>query len=144
MQAGTDLQAKVVEDKFHPKHVGAIISPLPGQDPAPVEQNFKNSYGRYGTKVDFQVMTTSESDCNSHLLQIKNANPDFLVLPAPSNNFLLCIQAAQSQNYYPGSGLGGRSDDGVFERKDAIIAVLFERRLRGGRAGVGAKQQWQP
>jgi hypothetical protein len=107
VQAGTDLQAKVVEDKFHPKHVGAIISPLPGQDPAPLEQNFRNSYGHYGTQVDFQVMTTSESDCNSHMLNIKGKNPDFLVLPAPSNNFLLCIQAAQSQNYYPGSGLGG-------------------------------------
>jgi ABC-type branched-subunit amino acid transport system substrate-binding protein len=107
VQAGTDLEAKVVEQKFHPKHIGAIISPLPGQDPAPLEQNFKNSYGRYGTQVSVQVMTTSESDCNSHLLQIKNANPDFLVLPVVSNNFLLCIQAAQSQNYYPGSGLGG-------------------------------------
>jgi hypothetical protein len=41
------------------------------------------------------------------MLNIKGKNPDFLVLPAPSNNFLLCIQAAQSQNYYPGSGLGG-------------------------------------
>ena len=51
-------------------------------------------------------MTTSETDCNSHLLQIRNANPDFLQLPLPSTNFLLCVQAAQSQNYYPGAGTG--------------------------------------
>jgi ABC-type branched-subunit amino acid transport system substrate-binding protein len=107
VQAGTDLQAKVVESKFHPGHVGAIISPLPGQDPEPLKQNFRNSYGHYGTKVDFEVMTTDQSDCNSHVLNIKSKNPDFLVLPAPSTNFLLCIQAAQSQNYYPGSSLGG-------------------------------------
>ena len=107
VQAGTDLQAKVVEQKFPGiKHVGAIISPLPGQDPAPLEQNFKNSYGRYGTKVDVEVMTTDQSDCNSHVINIRNKSPDFLVLPAVSNNFLLCISAVQSQNYYPGSSLG--------------------------------------
>jgi ABC-type branched-subunit amino acid transport system substrate-binding protein len=107
-QVGANLNAKVIHTLFpNVKHIGAIISPLPGQDPAPLEQYENNAYRPYGVSVNYQVMTTSESDCNSHLLQIKNSNPDFLQLPLPSTNFLLCVQAAQSQNYYPGSGLGG-------------------------------------
>jgi hypothetical protein len=107
-QVGANLTAKVIHTLYpNVKKIGAIISPLPGQDPAPLEQYENNAYRPYGVSVSYQVMTTSESDCNSHLLQIKNSNPDFLQLPLPSTNFLLCIQAAQSQNYYPGSGLGG-------------------------------------
>jgi hypothetical protein len=107
-QLGANLVANVVSNQFHPKHVGAILSPLPGQDPGPQEQYITKAYHAAGvSQVSFQIMTTSETDCNSHLLQIKNGNPDFLMLPVVSSNFLLCIQAAQSQNYYPGSGLGG-------------------------------------
>lgn len=107
-QVGANLEAKVVHTLYpNVKHVGAIISPLPGQDPGPIEQYEDNAYRPYGVSVTYQVMTTSESDCNSHMLQIRNANADFLQLPLPSTNFLLCVQAAQSQNYYPGSGLGG-------------------------------------
>jgi ABC-type branched-subunit amino acid transport system substrate-binding protein len=107
VQAGTDLEAKVVEQKFHPKHIGAILSPLPGQDPGPLEQNFRNSYGHYGTQVTFQIMNTSDTQCGGQLSNIKSANPDFLILPVVSNNFLLCIQAAQTEQYYPGGALGG-------------------------------------
>ena len=100
------LQAQIVAQKFHPKKVGAIISPLPGEDPTPTEQAETQAYAKYGASVVFEVMDTSESDCNSHLLKIKGATPDFLELPAPSTNFLLCIQAAQSQGYYPGGTFG--------------------------------------
>ncbi|HWC37320.1 MAG TPA: ABC transporter substrate-binding protein [Acidimicrobiales bacterium] len=108
-QVGANLDAKVLHSKFPGiHHIGAIISPLPGQDPRPLEQYETNAWKPYGVDVTYQVMTTSESDCNSHLLDIRNANPDFLQLPLPSTNFLLCIQAAQSQSYYPGSSLGGK------------------------------------
>jgi ABC-type branched-subunit amino acid transport system substrate-binding protein len=106
VQAGTNLQAKTVESDFHPKHIGAILSPLPGQDPGPLEQNFRNSYGAYGTKVDIQIMNTSDTQCGGQLSAIRNDNPDFLILPVVSNNFLLCLQAAQTQQYYPGGSLG--------------------------------------
>ena len=104
---GAQLQAKFIHAHFPSvKHAGEIISPLPGQDPGPIERFARQALSAYGISATFQVMTTSETDCNSHLLQIKSSNPDFLVLPLPSTNFLLCIQAAQTQNYYPGSAFG--------------------------------------
>jgi ABC-type branched-subunit amino acid transport system substrate-binding protein len=112
VRAGTDLQAKQICTQFHPKHIGAILAPLPGQDPQPLKDNFTNSYKQTcGATVDpIEIMPTTgngSSDCNTHIANVKNANPDFMILPAASNNFLLCVQAAQTQNYYPGSGLGG-------------------------------------
>jgi ABC-type branched-subunit amino acid transport system substrate-binding protein len=104
---GAQLEAKYAHQQFPTaKKIGYLWSPLPGQDPAPFEQYARQAWAAYGADVVFQVMQTSETDCNSHLLQIKSANPDYLILPYPSTNFLLCIQAAQTQNYYPGSAFG--------------------------------------
>jgi hypothetical protein len=102
-QTNAQVTAKVISDKFHPKKVGVILSPLPGEDPTPIENAERAAYAHYGAEVvKFEVMPTNENDCNSHLLQIQNASPDFLELPVVSTPFLLCIQAAQSQGFYPG------------------------------------------
>jgi ABC-type branched-subunit amino acid transport system substrate-binding protein len=97
------VSASVISGKFHGlKKIGVILSPLPGEDPSPIEKAETDAYAHYGATVKFEVMTTNENDCNSHLLQIQNFGPDFLELPVVSTPFLLCIQAAQSQGFYPG------------------------------------------